>query len=228
MINRAELGRSTRELLEHLLDLVLPVRCVGCGAPELAWCDRCRVTPRSIAASAVPAVRAAARYEGSVRAALLAYKERGRRVLASPLGGYLAWAVADLERSAGLEPRAIVLLPVPSRPGAARARGGDHVLRLARAVAKQRGVPVMDCLRLVGSVQDSAGLSTAERRANLSGRMVALPPPSRGLVAVIVDDIVTTGATVCEAERALRSAGWAVAGAAVVAATPRRTVAPRS
>jgi predicted amidophosphoribosyltransferase len=212
--------------LEQLLDLVLPLRCVGCGVPEMAWCDRCRVTPRSLAVTTLPAVHAAARYEGSVRAALLAYKERGRRVLASPLGGYLAWAVADLERSVGIEPRAVVLLPIPSRPGAARARGGDHVLRLARAAAMQRGSPVMDCLRLTGRVRDSAGLSTAERRANLSGRMVARPPPSGDLVAVILDDIVTTGTTVREARRALSSAGWAVGGAAVVAATPRR--APQS
>ena len=222
MASGTGLRQWTGELFDHLLDLVLPVRCIGCGLPETAWCDRCRVTPRSIAAIGVPAVRAAARYDGAVRAALLAYKERGRRVLAGPLGRYLACAVADLERSVCLDHRAVVLLPVPSRPAAARARGGDHVLRLARAASKECGLPVFNCLRLMGPVRDSAGLSTAERRRNLNGRMVARSPPSPGLVAVIVDDIVTTGATVSEAERALRRAGWAVGGAAVVAATQRR------
>jgi predicted amidophosphoribosyltransferase len=78
----------------------------------------------------------------------------------------------------------------------------------------------MCALRLTRAVQDSAGLNIAGRAANLSGAFVAMAPrTSRN--AIVVDDITTTGATLAEAARALRAAGWSVDGAAVVAATPR-------
>ena len=81
----------------------------------------------------------------------------------------------------------------------------------------------MAALRLgAGPVRDSAGLTTAARAANLDAAMRARPPRRDGRAAVVVDDIVTTGATLREAARALRAAGWTVVGAAVVAATPRR------
>lgn len=77
-------------------------------------------------------------------------------------------------------------------------------------------------LALTRTGQDSAGLSQRERAANLTEAMTATPPPHPGTAAVIVDDIVTTGATLREAARALDAAGWSVRGAAVVAATERR------
>jgi predicted amidophosphoribosyltransferase len=71
-------------------------------------------------------------------------------------------------------------------------------------------------------VHDSAGLGIAAREANLAGAIAARAAPA-GLGALVVDDIVTTGATVRACVRALESAGWPVVGAAVVAATPRRS-----
>jgi predicted amidophosphoribosyltransferase len=154
---------------------------------------------------------------------LLAYKERGRRDLAGPLGALLGRAVhatlADRGPPAGGVP---VLVPVPSARSAAAARGGDHVLRLARHAGPACGVrPVRGALALTRAVRDSAGLSTGERATNLSGAFAARSAPPR-LAAIIVDDIVTTGSTLREARGALESAGWSVLGAAVVAATQRR------
>ena len=85
-------------------------------------------------------------------------------------------------------------------------------------------------LRLGRPVQDSAGLDSAARVANLQGAMRAVPPHRPGAPAIIVDDITTTGATLSEAARALRSGGWRIAGAATVAATVRRhpLACPRS
>lgn len=161
------------------------------------------------------AVVAAARYEGVLRTALLAYKERARRDLCRPLGGLLASAVA--ETGAPLA----VLVPMPTSAAARRARGGDHMLRLARTAARPSARTVCAPLRLTRAVRDSAGLDIAGRAANLHEAMTAIPP--RGYpVAVLVDDIVTTGTTLREAAAALRAAGWTVGGAAVVAATPKR------
>ena len=74
-------------------------------------------------------------------------------------------------------------------------------------------------LRQRRAIADSAGLGLRERAENLHHALAARP--GEGRVALLVDDIVTTGATLGEAERALQAAGWAVAGAVVVAATPR-------
>lgn len=166
-------------------------------------------------------VWAAARYEAAVRSALLAYKERGRRDLAPPLAQLLAQSVR-VALACRAPPEQVVLVPVPSARSVSAARGGDHVLRLARGAAAATGLRVArDALALNRAVRDSAGLAARERVANLSDAMTARAPWP-GLVALLVDDIVTTGATLGEATRALRHAGWPIVGGAVVAATPLR------
>jgi predicted amidophosphoribosyltransferase len=111
---------------------------------------------------------------------------------------------------------------VPSARAAVASRGGDHVLRLGRRAAAATGLPVArDALALTRTVRDSAGLDSGQRSANLAEAMRARPAPA-GCSALLVDDIVTTGATLREAGRALQAAGWPIVGHAVVAATPRR------
>lgn len=204
------------ELFAAVADLVLPRWCVGCGEPGPPLCPTC--CPRQVVRTSrdgLPVVAASA-YEGPVRAAVVAYKERGRRDLARVLGSLLARAARELQL-----PADAVLVPVPSSPEAIRTRGGDHMLRLARAA--RLGRPVVGALRLNRVVADSASLDSEGRRANLTGAMHAAPPPTDGRSAVVLDDVVTTGATVAEARRALVSAGWQVHGAVVVAATPLRS-----
>ena len=212
------------ELLAALSDLVLPRRCAGCGAPGATLCAVCAPhrAPLEIRSAAVQVTFAAQEYRDGVRAALLAYKERNRRELAGPLGALLGRAVREVRLCSRLDASATtVLVPVPSARATARRRGGDHVLRLAIRVARPAGLRVLPVIRLARTVRDSAGLDVAERAANLRQAMCALPAPP-GVTAVIVDDIVTTGATVAEAARSLEAAGWSVAGAAAVAATPLR------
>ncbi|MDQ1741754.1 MAG: hypothetical protein QOE23_93 [Pseudonocardiales bacterium] len=210
-------------VLPDLLDLALPVSCVCCGHPGPLWCPGCRPAsrPERVAQASVAArlpVFAAGEYGGGLRSALLAFKERGQRGLAGPLAGYLCDAV-DVSRQQLGEPP--LLVPVPSSRAAARQRGGDHLRRLAAEAAPQHGLQVLSALRLAGRGRDSAGLSAAERAANLAHRMLAAPAAADRPV-LIVDDIVTTGATLAEAARALRAAGWQVAGAAVIATTRLR------
>ncbi|HET6878388.1 MAG TPA: phosphoribosyltransferase family protein [Jatrophihabitans sp.] len=207
-----------------VLDLVLPRRCVGCGARAAALCRRCGASHgiQRIDHGTV-LVCAAAAYTGGVQKALIRYKERGRRDLAGPLAALLARAVREVLSATGadgeLRP---VLVGIPSTRAAAAARGGDHVARLARRAAVRCGVPLAArTLELTREKLDSAGLSIADRAGNVCGALRAGPPSPRR-AAVLVDDIVTTGATLREAARALQSAGWPVLGAAVVAATPRR------
>ena len=213
-------------LLAAVVDLVLPRRCVGCAAAGHALCQRCRPgPPRLVVDEPVPGlpVLAGAVYGGPVRRAVLAFKERGRRDLVAALGLILGQTVSALIADTARARTGLVLVPVPSAPAAAAARGGDHVLRLARRAAVASGVPVAPgVLRIERAVQDSAGLGRAERERNLHGALRARAPSLGGPTrrAIVVDDIVTTGATLREAVRALRLAGWEVVGAAVVASTP--------
>lgn len=209
-------------LLPDLLDLVLPSRCVSCGRGGRLWCLACRPTsdPEPVTLPSVPVV-AAGEYGGALRSALLAFKERGHRGLAGPLAAYLSDAVDVGRRELAGPGESPLLVPVPSSRSAARQRGGDHLLRLVAEVAPQNGLDVLPALRLPGRGRDSAGLSAPQRAANLAHRMRAIPVISDRPV-LIVDDIVTTGATLTEASRALQAAGWQVSGAAVIAATKLR------
>ncbi|AWZ07763.1 ComF family protein [Streptomyces sp. ICC4] len=117
----------------------------------------------------------------------------------------------------------------PSARHRVRARGHDPARRIALAASarlRRAGVParVAPVLRLRRAVADQAGLGAPERRENLAGAMEAGPDAVRVTAGaariVLVDDLVTTGATLAEAARALRAAGAGpVCGAAVVAAT---------
>jgi len=201
--------------MHPLVDLVLPRRCAGCGAPAAGLCAGCRPTePPFWVPHPTVSVCAVAPYTGGFRTALLAYKERGRRDLAGVLGELLARAVPARQE--------LLLVPVPSTRAAIAALGGDHVRRVALRAARVSGVRVAaGALRFTRTVEDSAGLNVADRRRNLAHALTARPGP-RGPAALLVDDIVTTGATLAEAHRALAAAGWPVAGAAVLAATPLR------
>ena len=227
-----------REVGDSLADLVLPRTCAGCGLPGYLLCRRCAAllarphlaTPRRFPEGFPPTV-AAGTYDGPVRPAVLAFKERGRAELARPLGTALALAVAAVVSGvSGPPPAEVLLVPVPSSAAALRTRGRDHVRELAgRAAGELRaaGLPASQrrLLRRHGRVRDSAELSAGQRRANLAGTFALAPgADAGGALLVLVDDVVTSGATLTEAASVLaalaRPGGPPVLGA-VVAATPR-------
>ncbi|MCW2543186.1 MAG: ComF family protein [Frankiales bacterium] len=213
-------------MLDVLLDLVLPRTCAGCEAAGTALCQTCRELLEQPARGFVrptpcppglPPLSAHLPYEGVAQRLLLAHKEQGQLHLTSFLGAALARAVGVHDLPVGL-----LLCPVPSSRRAVRQRGHDHALRLARAAATSLGPGVVaaSLLRPARRVADQSGLTTAQRAANLRDALSAVP--ALGTPVLVVDDVVTTGATVVEATRALRAAGHQVLGAAVVAATTRR------
>lgn len=217
----------------ELTDLVLPRVCAGCSAPREALCADCaqRIAPGGLVLDVLAAgapdglpVCAAGWYDGPLRSAILAYKERGRRELAHPLAGLLAGALAGVVLRAQDElieapHQSLALVPAPSTAAARRARGGNHVAALAAAIGAS-GTAVAPVLTFARAVRDSAGLGARDRARNLDGAMRARRPRTADQPCVLIDDVVTSGATAGEAHRALRAAGWQVAGVAVLAATP--------
>lgn len=173
---------------------------------------------------------AAAAYDGVARAALVAHKEECRLALTRPLGRALALSVLGLLASTRCPATALVrLVPVPSRVRAVRERGHDPLLRMvreARRALRRASIEaaVIPALTLDKRVRDQSALDAAARAANLAGAFVVRRRRLAGIQVVVVDDIVTTGATAAEAVRALRTAGAQVRGVAVVAATRRRKV----
>jgi predicted amidophosphoribosyltransferase len=216
-----------------LLDLLFPTACAGCGHRGALSCAECRralsgaavaVWPRPSPAG-LPPPWAAVQYSGVSRDLLLAYKERGAIGLCGALAVPLA---AALRAAAGAGP--VVVVPVPSARHAVRERGDDVVMLLTRRaamIARGHGLAlrVVPALRHARRVADSAGLGAADRTANLAGAFVVrrdARPVVSGVRVVIADDLITTGATLAEAARALRGCGAEVIGAATVAATSRR------
>jgi predicted amidophosphoribosyltransferase len=211
-----------------LCDLAFGRRCLQCDEAGPPWCDGCLRTVLEVHHRRTPAgwsVVAATRYEGSVQQAVLAHKEHGHLALASPLGRLLAVAAEGARGT--LDAVQPVLVPVPSTRAASRLRGQDHARRLARSAAAMTGVGTRWALGWRRPVHDQAGLSVRGRRDNVGLAMRATPPRRSPAAAWIIDDVMTTGATLDEASRALTASGWVVAGISVVAAVDSRRALAR-
>lgn len=213
------------------LDLFLGSSCAACGLPGRTLCRPCEDTLPTGGSLAMPTptpagllpVFAGGEYDGAIRRLVNAHKERGRLALARPMGRVLAAVVADLAPSGP-----IVLVPVPSSRPVVRSRGHDPLLRITLAAAASlradgRTAQVRRLLRAARRPRDQAGLGHNARSENLRGAFRAVIPAATGPV-VIVDDVVTTGATVREAQRALEQVGTLVTGTAALAATRRRSL----
>lgn len=225
--------------MHALLDLILPTECGGCGAPGAGWCDRCAGALADVPVAVGPRVDpgvpvwALGPYAGPRRRAVVAAKERGRRDLAAPLGVALGRAIETLRRWGELHsaPTPMYLVPAPTRVRAARSRGGDPVLRSVHAAARvvDGACHVAPLLSMARGVRDSVGLTAPQRQENLHGRIrvarrvteaavSAERLPRRCPEVVLIDDVVTTGATAAESVRTLRCAGVHVSAVLVVAA----------
>lgn len=237
--HRAAPGLLRASVIE-LADLALRRECAGCGRARTSWCPDCgrglqgaptarRLAPLGPGTTGLT-VWSTASYRDVVRAGVVAWKDRGRAdltpVLAQALRRAVLAAVADLADTGDR----LLLVPAPSSRRTRRARGRDPVRDLARCCAgrlRRRGldVQVAPALSQARHVQDQAGLGADERQQNLSGALRVLPAWGRllrGRDCLVVDDVVTTGATLLDCVRALDEAGATVRAAATVAATVRR------
>lgn len=232
--------------VRELLGLLLPVECAGCGLDDVAWCascadrlagrfwrceDRAPRLDRMDGCGPLP-VWTLADCTGPVRRAVVVWKDRGRSDLTRPFAAALAGAAAGLRADVAAGP--LLVVPSPSTAAARRRRGGNLVDGLATGVAD--GLAHAAVVTAVAPVlvrtrgHDQVGLGARARTRNLAGR-VQVParhvPRLTGRRVLVVDDVLTTGATLAACRSALERAGAHVVGAVTLASTPGPRGAPR-
>lgn len=221
------LGRAADVLLETLS----PTRCIGCERPGTLLCPDCaarlvRIDPETACprcgapfgrlvctechdASDLDWCVAATVYAPPAPAIVRGYKDAGERRLAGLIAGYMAGAFRDAVPYApdGLldAPSSAALAFVPATRAAYRRRGFDHMEEVARLLAPQLGLPLLDVLAKRGSA-DQRRLGRVAR-AERSRGVYEVVAPVAGMDVVLADDVSTTGATLAAAAQALRDAG---------------------
>jgi len=218
--------------LADLLDFLLPQRCPGCGAPAdpalllcagclarlpvlgTPLCARCLLEerpPEACGRHPGERVYAAWVYDERVARLVHALKFGARPGLAGPYARAIAAALPPAARRPGL------VVSVPLHAARRRERGYDQAARLAAVVADELGAPFAPgLLRRVRDTPPQSGLGAAARRENVRGAFVLSRPAwVRGRRVLLVDDVLTTGATLAECLAVLRAAGARTRGAAL-------------
>jgi ComF family protein len=220
------MARPRVSILDRLLGVLFPGRCVGCGLRGVELCEVCRsglpwlpseVCPICSTASRLARIchacrtsppvldgtRAACRFDGSVRQAVHDLKYRGIRNRAALLAEIVAEA---LDR----RPLAIdLLVPVPLAPGRRRERGFNQSELIATGLGARLGVPISTTsLVRQRETPRQVGLSADDRRENVAGAFACTEPARIGGQRItLIDDVMTTGATLAACAEALKHAG---------------------
>lgn len=196
---------------ERLIFLLFPARCLWCGkpvAPEDFFCRACKgestpPKPRQFTlerSRQVLEARAPVPYLGGIRETLHQYKFRGKKGYAGQLGRLAAGQA--LEFGAAFD----AVTYVPLSKGSLRDRGYDQSGLLAGKIAKALEIPLLPLLEKTRETKRQHTLGRAERLANARG-VYRAKPEAAGRTLLLVDDIVTTGATLCQCADALYEAG---------------------
>ncbi|MGV8896740.1 MAG: ComF family protein [Rhodoglobus sp.] len=209
--------------------VLMPVQCAGCDAEDRGLCPDCvsglRPAPTHQTTAGGLEVVTALRYEARVRRVILALKEHHRTDVAAALSRPLELAIGQSVAEAvarwqgpGLAPmrRRVEVAPVPTSRSSYRRRGYDPVALILRHTMYTPARVLFAARRTTAQ----KSLDRAGRASNLRGAMAAKRTLT-GRSFVLVDDVVTTGATLDEAARAIRAAGGEVVGGATIAFTAR-------
>jgi predicted amidophosphoribosyltransferase len=192
--------------------MIFVTRCAGCHVRGPVLCRTCRFALVARPAPGTPGeVIVATAYSGRVRDILLGLKYHNRRRVAAHVAGVLAGRLG--ERVSDVD----VVTWAPTSASRRGRRGFDQAELIARGVAAHLGLPCRRLLERDGTATPQTGRT---RRQRLSGPRYRVHPRAAGRRVLVVDDVVTTGATLDAAERSLRLGGATGVVLAAVAATP--------
>ena len=208
--------------MKNLAELIFPSRCIGCSQLGISICSICRKSWHPhiyhrdlvISSQAYPVI-SAVKYSPIASKVLLSAKESGQSAADQLLISAISHALNFFVKRYGSGN----LIGIPSRKSATRKRGRNFMVEITESVAKVESIKVLDILRHTRSVRDQSQLDAEQRSRNIAGAFTASINPSNldsyGNTGplIIVDDLITTGSTLAEAIRALRTAGYAVIGA---------------
>ena len=215
------------KIFRNLNELLFPDRCVSCGVLGISICSECRrkwnlhryrsfigksKTDLIQVTSSVP-------YSAIAQRILLSAKESHIKRADQLVSEAIRHSTINVLRDDWID----LLVPIPSRPRAVRERGRQFIYEVTEPISQELNIPSAPILRHSRSVRDQSGLHLEERWNNLKGAFVVDAKQISGKRALLVDDLVTTGATLYEAAGALRYAGIEVIGAvtAAVALAPK-------
>lgn len=242
--------RAAAKVFGGLFNLILPDQCRVCGEPlsevsRIPVCSRCLKEPAPMRAeffctacktpflnrfpldeSGLCALCARGHagfdevftygsYEGALRKLIHVFKYEGVQPLKRPLGDFLARAI-PCEREFDL------IVPMPLHWWKRWQRRFNQSELLAREIGRRWNVPVRNAVRRKRATAPQAGLTNAKRRANVRGAFAA-KSKLKGLRVLLVDDVMTTGATASACARVLKRAGAAHVAVAALARTDRRS-----
>lgn len=219
--------RGVSPYLDALLDLVYPRHCAGCGQPGEVFClncqsrlhpfkpFRCQSCGRKLhgkgiycgscraAESGIPVASFAA-YRAPLKGALLSLKYRPDRKLAQLMSAWLAarWRMSGWPAS--------LVIPVPLSAERQKDRGFNQAELIAAGLAQRLNLPCATALQRTRDTGSQVGLSQRQRHRNVLGAFKANADLVRGQQVVLVDDLVTTGATMHACAQALKGAGHIV------------------
>ena len=199
--------------LNALQELIFPVRCLGCSALGLDICSSCRrswhphIYRKISSGRPYFPIYSAVQYSPIAAKVILAAKEdgilRAEKLMADALFHALSYCLQ--EQGNGF------LVPIPSRANVSRTRGRQFIYELASQISNKSGIPTIENLHHVRTVKDQSSLDSRGRFTNLQGAMASMKKLNGR--AILIDDLITTGATLNEAARALCANGIEVAAA---------------
>ena len=199
--------------MKSLQEIIFPVRCLGCSALGLEICSQCRskwnphIYRSWSRTSPYFPIFSSIQYSTVASKVLLAAKENNIKLADDLLVQALqrSFHFCAKERGVG------VLVPIPSRHAVARSRGRQFITELSLRLSKGTGIETIEMLSHIRKVRDQSSLDAKQRLVNIEGSMKSLRYLSEKVI--LVDDLVTTGATIHEGARALRENGIEVIAA---------------
>jgi predicted amidophosphoribosyltransferase len=191
--------------MQEISQLIFPTRCLACHKLSAIICADCSTEwkkSKFVTRHSSLTVHSAILYTPVAAKVILAAKENGASSADKLLIDAIMWQIQNLEFNLNN----IRLVPIPSSKRSIRKRGRSFIIDIAQQISQQTGIPVLDCLNLTDKTIDQSRLNRKQRLQNMKGA-ISMKAVARGEL-LLIDDVITTGATLKEAARALNSQGF--------------------